>query len=141
MHGYVHFEARPDFGDSTRYVLVFWCVCWNAHSLLWKRVQGHRSRYTLWLMNSNIVETTKGGYRECLLLGARFVIINCRNHTSRFDTAVLTNRIELTTEYKHLDEMTKLMILKLRDIHQQLTTEGKEWFGKREEICLCFVFL
>lgn len=52
-----------------------------------------------------------------------------------------SNRIELTMEYKHLDEMTKLMILKLRDIHQQLTTEGKEWFGKREEICLCFVFL
>ena len=37
------------------------------------------------------------------------------------------SRVALSGEYKHLDELMKLMILKLKDIHQQI--------DKRSEIC------
>lgn len=45
------------------------------------------------------------------------------------------SRIALSGEYKHLDELMKLMILKLKDIHQQIVTDGNAWFDKRSEIC------
>lgn len=41
----------------------------------------------------------------------------------------------LTAEYKHLDELAKMMILKLKDVHQQLLKDGTEWISKRDEIC------
>ena len=40
----------------------------------------------------------------------------------------------LSSEYKHLDELTKMMLLKLKDIHQQIKSEGDQWFEKRSEI-------
>ena len=43
--------------------------------------------------------------------------------------------IALTAEYKHLDELAKMMIMKLKDIHQQLSKDGDEWISKRDEIC------
>ena len=43
--------------------------------------------------------------------------------------------IALTAEYKHLDELAKMMILKLKDVHQQLSKDGDEWISKRDEIC------
>lgn len=43
--------------------------------------------------------------------------------------------IALTAEYKHLDELAKMMIMKLKDIHQQLLKDGDEWISKRDEIC------
>lgn len=45
------------------------------------------------------------------------------------------SRVALSGEYKHLDELMKLMILKLKDIHQQIVTDGNAWFDKRSEIC------
>ncbi|KAK8814482.1 hypothetical protein WA538_000301, partial [Blastocystis sp. DL] len=57
-------------------------------------------------------------------------------------TSVLDNSIStagttisaLTAEYKHLDELAKMMIMKLKDIHQQLSKDGDEWISKRDEI-------
>ena len=45
------------------------------------------------------------------------------------------SRVALSGEYKHLDELMKLMVLKLKDIHQQIVTDGNAWFDKRSEIC------
>lgn len=42
--------------------------------------------------------------------------------------------VGLNSEYKHLDELHKMMILKLKDIHQQIEREGNEWFNKRGEL-------
>ncbi|KAK8811639.1 hypothetical protein WA556_000578, partial [Blastocystis sp. ATCC 50177/Nand II] len=44
-----------------------------------------------------------------------------------------TSMSALSGEYKHLDELMKLMVLKLKDIHQQIVKEGNEWFDKRSE--------
>lgn len=45
------------------------------------------------------------------------------------------HRIGLSSEYKHLDELHKMMVLKLKDIHQQIMREGNDWFDTRHDIC------
>ena len=46
--------------------------------------------------------------------------------------------VALSSEYKNLDELTKMMLLKLKDIHQQIQVEGEKWFETRSDICTDF---
>ena len=48
----------------------------------------------------------------------------------------LDDKIGLSSEYKHLDELYKMMILKLKDIHQKVCDEGNEWYDQRSELCI-----
>ena len=45
------------------------------------------------------------------------------------------DKIGLSSEYKHLDELYKMMILKLKDIHQKVCVEGNDWYDQRSELC------
>ena len=66
--------------------------------------------------------------------GHLLVLWTCRNN-SRENPYNYVNGIYRGEGDKHLDELYKMMILKLKDIHQKVCVEGNDWYDQRSELC------